>query len=473
MTTPTLLLAEDDPFQRQLMTTLLQGKFGYQVVAVENGKQVIAELNKHNHDTFAALFLDVEMPHMGGLEVLETIRYTHAHIPAIMLTSNTKPETVVKAIKLGAYDYLNKPVDSTHVQVTLNNAIRMHTMSCELARVKRNRDGQLGFGDMVGHDVGLAPCIAVGRKAARTQAPVMITGETGTGKELFARAIHGESARAGKPFVAINCGAIPEKLVESILFGHEKGAFTGATERTLGKFREADGGTVFLDELGELPLDAQVKLLRVLQEQEIEPVGASKPVKVDVRIISATNRHLEEQIEQKTFREDLFFRLNVLPIKMPALRERATDVVLLAEYFLLQAATDDGSTLKRLSGDARAYLQQCHWSGNIRELANLMRRASVWCESDHITSVDLKELSPKEKIQTNLPQAVGILAEHSIALHHHSGEHKTLSDIEAEVIRRVLISENNNITHAADKLGVARSTFYRKIQQINLNKDDS
>lgn len=464
----TILLAEDDKITQKLMSTLLVGKLGYQIIAVDNGKQAVAELNKQNHDTFSAILLDINMPHMDGFEVLEFVRARYAHIPTIMLTGDTKAETVVKAIKLGAYDYINKPVDAAHLEVTLKNAIRMHDMAAELARIKRNHGSHLHFSDMVGFDLGLAPCIDIGTKAARTESPVMISGETGTGKELFARAIHGESSRAGRPFVAINCGAIPEKLIESILFGHEKGAFTGATEKTLGKFREADGGTIFLDELGDLPLDAQVKLLRVLQEHEVEPVGAAVPIKIDVRVISATNRNLEQQVKDSSFREDLFFRLNVLPVTLPALRERKDDIPLLAEYFLSQAALEDTTALKRLSSDARVYLTECSWPGNIRELANLMRRASIWCNDSEIDDSDLRALNTNNEMVMPATHASSPSRD-TLLLKHNDGSYKTMEQIEKEVMQTVLSLENSNITHTADKLGIAKSTFYRKMQQFNSN----
>lgn len=463
----TLLLAEDDPVTQQLMKKLLRNKLGYEVVTADNGKQAVAELGAHNHDRFTAIILDIDMPYMDGFEVLSIARTRYPNIPVIMLTGDTATTTAVKAVKLGAFDYLSKPVDATHLQVVLKNAIHLSMMSGELARVKRKQTGGLYFTDMVGHQSGLAQCIKAGMKAAHTHAPVMISGETGTGKELFARAIHGQSTRAGKPFIAINCGAIPETLIESILFGHEKGAFTGATDKTLGKFREAEGGTIFLDELGELPLEAQVKLLRVLQEGEVEPVGAAQPVKVDVRIISATNRDVERQVSQQRFREDLFFRLNVLPIYLPPLNQRGEDIILLAEHFLQQASLEDTAPLKRLGADARKYLLQCQFSGNIRELANLMRRASIWCDGERIGEEDLRALNPSSNHANDKQTHVAAHSPNNyLALIQADGRHKTLAQIEAELLQTTLKAESNNMTRAAETLGIARSTFYRKIKQL-------
>lgn len=465
--TEKILIAEDDPITQQLMVSLLIHKFGYEVVAVDNGKDAISELGK-SPSQFGAILLDVEMPEMGGMETLSYIRSRYTDIPVIMLTADTKAQTAVEAVKLGAYDYMNKPFDPTHLQVVLQNAIRMRTMTDQLSRYKRKEDGKLSFNDMIGHDAGLNLAVKAGRKAATTMAPVLITGETGTGKELFARAIHGESSRAGSPFVAINCGAIPEHLIESTLFGHEKGAFTGAINKSIGKFREANGGTIFLDELGELPLEAQVKLLRVLQEQEVEPVGATKPEKIDVRVISATHQNIEQQVREGSFRQDLFFRLNVLPIHLPSLSERKEDIMLLAEYFLRQAAAEDMIPLKRLTSHAKGYLISHEWPGNIRELSNLMRRVCVWCEGETITIESLKSIhldqlgmSPSAEIREFTTSDI------LISLKRPDGSTKTMEELEEEIMRSALQETGGNITHAADQLAIAKSTFYRKIKAFD------
>jgi DNA-binding NtrC family response regulator len=367
----------------------------------------------------------------------------------------------VKAIKAGAHDFIVKPVDSERLRVVLANAIRLGTLAREVSRLRRDKEGALLFRDLVGHAHGLAPAVGYGRKAARSDVPVLIAGETGVGKELFARAIHGESRRAGHAFIAINCGAIPEHLVESTLFGHEKGAFTGAIARSIGKFREAEGGTIFLDEVGELPLDAQVKLLRVLQQREVEPVGAGRSVKVDVRIISASNRDLKAEVQAGRFREDLYFRLNVLPIEVPPLRARGEDVLALAQYFIERFAATEGLAVKTLSADAQRYFMQYPWPGNVRELENSIHRALVLSDEETIDRAQMMQL------QGALLPLAATAAEPAalmLGLQQADGRFKTAVEIEREAMQRVLDHYAGNITRAAEALGMAKSTFYRKIK---------
>lgn len=456
----TLLIAEDDTIQRTMITTLLGKKLGYQVIAVANGKEAVDRIQSSNIDEISAVLLDINMPVMDGFESLKQIRKYRPDLPVLMLTGDDDTSTAVKAIKEGANDFIVKPPEPSHLDIAVKNAIKLSALSRELSRLKRDKEGALSFTDLVGHGGGLAESISYGRKAATSDVPVLIAGETGVGKELFARAIHGESKRSGAPFIAINCGAIPENLVESILFGHEKGAFTGATARTIGKFREAEGGTIFLDEIGELPLDAQVKLLRVLQQKEVEPVGASKPVKVNVRIISATNRDLKSEVAVGRFREDLYFRLNVLPITVPPLREREQDILPLAEYFIHRLSVADGLPAKTLSKDAKEYLTGAAWPGNVRELENLIHRALVLSDLESIDRHVLTQLheSPGDALA---PTATPGL---HINLRSMSGSFKSMSDIETEAMQSVLDHFAGNITRAADALGIAKSTFYRKIK---------
>lgn len=315
-----VLIVEDEPLQRQMLATLLRRKLDYGAQAVENGRQALDLLEADERKSVKLVIMDLNMPVMGGLETLDILRQKYPHIPVIMLTGSKDIHDAVEAMKRGAIDFLNKPYEADRMVVTVKNALKISILSQEVTRLKSRESGHFGFDNLIGHEGGLMPTLNIARKAASSDIPVLITGETGTGKEVFAQAIHGESARAGKPFIAINCGAIPSQLVESTLFGHEKGSFTGATEKAAGKFREAEGGTIFLDEVGELPLDTQVKLLRVLQQKEVEPVGGTKAIPVNVRIISATNRDLQKDVEGGLFREDLFFRLNVLELSLPPLR---------------------------------------------------------------------------------------------------------------------------------------------------------
>ena len=458
----TILIVDDDPLQRKILTTLLTRKLHYEVIEATNGKDAVDRVQASNVGDISAILLDINMPVMGGFEALKTIRQHRPDLPVLMLTSEDDLATAVSAIKNGAHDFIVKPTEPAHLEIALQNAIRLAALSQELARLKREKEGALCFADLIGHQAGLKESVAYARKAAASVVPVLIMGETGVGKELFARAIHGESKRVGGPFIAINCGAIPENLVESTLFGHEKGSFTGATQRSIGKFREAEGGTIFLDEVGELPLEAQVKLLRVLQQKEVEPVGAGRPVKVNVRIISATNRDLRRDVQEGRFREDLYFRLNVLSIIVPPLRERAQDIVPLADYFIERISLSDGLAAKALGKDAKHYLLHHAWPGNVRELENIVHRALVLSDQDTLTGDDMMRIHEKGLYASasSLSEPAGV----SLALCLPDGTFKSMSEIETQVLHMALQRFNHNITRAADALKIAKSTFYRKIK---------
>jgi DNA-binding NtrC family response regulator len=439
------------PLQRRMLASLLERRFGYAVKQAENGKKVIALLQQ---DSQAAdiVILDIQMPEMDGLEALAAIRQYRTDIPVLILTSESNVANAVKAMKLGAVDFITKPLIPEHLEAALQNINKIRALTREISLLRRHHEGALFFKDLIGADGGLAQAVAYGRKAAATDIPVLIAGETGVGKELFAQAIHGESSRAGKPFIAINCGAIPENLVESTLFGHEKGAFTSAIAKSIGKFREAEGGTIFLDEIGELPPEAQVKLLRALQQKEIEPVGSSRTCPINVRVISATNRNLAIEVKEKRFREDLYFRLNVLPITIPPLRTRTKDIVLLAEYFMDRFCAAQNRSPVTLSKKLNQYLSNHSWPGNVRELENFIHRIMVFGEEDTMHSSDLE----------NTPETV--IAGPSIPLRLPDGSYKTMEMIENEAMQTMLDLQDQNITQAAHLLGIAKSTFYRKIK---------
>ena len=456
----TILIADDDPVQQHMLQHVLSKKFGYHVRLATNGRAALEQVQSSDCNDIHAVLLDIAMPVMDGFAALKAIREHRPDLPVLMLTGNDDTSIAVKAIKNGANDFILKPFDPAHLDVAIRNALKMSSLARELARVRRAQTGALGFSDLMGHASGLKDAVLYGRKAALSDVPVLIAGETGVGKELFARAIHGESKRAGAPFIAINCGAIPENLVESTLFGHEKGAFTGATMRNLGKFREAEGGTIFLDEIGELPFDAQVKLLRVLQQKEVEPVGAARSVKVNVRVISATNRDLKREVKAGRFREDLFFRLHVLAITVPPLRERSQDILMLAQHFLTQFAATESLAAKPLSADAKSYLLSCAWPGNVRELENVMHRALVLSQNDTITRADFEWLH-------DAPQPIAVASGDGMSIHiqRADGGFKSMQEIEEEAIALALMHARNNVAKAADMLRIARSTFYRKIKE--------
>src|SRR5246500_3307048 len=316
-----ILIADDEAVARRLVENMVQ-KCGYQTIVVDSGDAAIAALTAPDAPVVDAMVLDLVMPGLDGMGVLAKIREAGLSIPVIVQTAHGGIDNVVSAMRAGAQDFVVKPVGIERLQVSLRNALNTSALKGELQRIRHSREGRLSFSDIITRSDAMTGVLRTAQKAASSSIPVLIEGESGVGKELFARAIHGSGERKAKPFVAVNCGAIPDNLVESILFGHEKGAFTGATERHTGKFVEASGGTLFLDEVGELPPAAQVKLLRAIQEGEGEPVGGKRAIRVNVRIISATNRHLISDVQSGRFREDLFYRLHVFPIMVPPLRER-------------------------------------------------------------------------------------------------------------------------------------------------------
>jgi DNA-binding NtrC family response regulator len=451
-----LLIVDDDPAQRRMVAMLAVKRLGLKAAEAGGGAEALSILSQDQDGAIAAVVLDLNMPKMHGLEVLQHMTEQFPSVPVVILTASLSTEDAITAMKRGAADFLTKPFEADRFVVTLTNAMKHRTLEKEVARLKRREDGVTKFSDLIGYQGGLVPAVGMGVKAAASNIPVLITGETGTGKEIFARAIHGESARSGQAFVAINCGAIPAQLVESTLFGHEKGAFTGAVAKSAGKFREADGGTIFLDEVGELPPDAQVKLLRVLQQKEVEPVGAGLSVPVDVRVISATHRDLGADVHAGRFREDLFFRLNVLGIHLPPLRDRRGDIPALARAFAMRFSAQEKKSVRTISDQALARLSRHDWPGNVRELENTIHRAMVLSDHPALQEQDF-DLSAVQKNGIVLSGGAGI------GLFRDDGMPRTLEDIELEVIRRMIHYRNGNISRAAEDLGVAKSTLYRKL----------
>src|ERR1700709_2531268 len=387
----TILIADDDAVQRRLVENMVQ-KCGYEPMVVDSGDAAVALLTAPDAQAIDAVVLDLVMPGLDGMGVLAKIRDAGITGPGIVPTAHGGIDNVVSAMRAGAQDFVVKPVGFERLQVSLRNALNTQALKGELQRIRHSREGRLTFADIITRSETMAAVLRIAQKAAASSIPVLIEGESGVGKELFARAIHGSSERKAKPFVAVNCGAIPDNLVESILFGHEKGAFTGATERHMGKFVEASGGTLFLDEVGELPLAAQVKLLRALQEGTVEAVGGRKPGKVDVRIISATNRKLLDLVKAGQFREDLFYRLHVLPLTIPPLRMRREDIPHLLRYFLARFCAEENRPVTGISGPALAVLSQLDWPGNIRQLENAVYRAVVMSEGDQLGVLDFPQV---------------------------------------------------------------------------------
>src|SRR4051812_41028892 len=377
----TILIVDDDPVQRRLLEAMTS-RFGYEALTADGGDAALALLCGPQASRIHCVILDLVMPDLDGLGMLAKMRERGLRIPVIVQTAHGGIDNVVSAMRAGAADFVVKPVGPERLQVSLRNALATRALEGELQRMRHARSGTLTFRDLVSRSPQMQSVMRTAEKAAASAIPVLIEGESGVGKELIARAIHGSSERRAKPFVAVNCGAIPENLVESILFGHEKGAFTGATERHVGKFAEADGGVLFLDEVGELPPAAQVKLLRAIQENEIEPVGGRKPIKIDVRLISATNRNLMADAKSGRFREDLFYRLHVFPITVPPLRERTEDIPDLVRHFLARFGAEEGKRIQFVSAEAIALLRSHFWPGNVRQLENTVFRAVVLAEGD-------------------------------------------------------------------------------------------
>src|SRR5579872_988251 len=371
-----VLIVDDDPVQRRLLEALVR-RFGYETETAESGEAAFARLDPAAGKPVDLLILDLVMPDLDGMAVLSKLREQNRQIPTIVQTAHGSIETVISAMCAGAYDFVVKPVGAERLQISIKNALRVDALEDEVRRLNRQASGTLLFRDLASRSAEMDRVIRLGERAAKSTIPVLLEGESGVGKEVIARAIQGASDRRGKPFVTVNCGALPENLVESILFGHEKGAFTGANEKHLGKFVEAHGGTLFLDEVGELPPATQVKLLRALQEGSVEAVGARKPVKVDVRIVSATNRKLLDRVKSGHFREDLFYRLHVLPLTIPPLRMRREDIPHLVRHFLARFCAEENRHITAVSGEAMAHLSQADWPGNIRQLENAVYRAVV------------------------------------------------------------------------------------------------
>lgn len=471
----TILVVDDDPTQRRLIQAVLE-RDGNAVVHAASGGEAIDRMTRGGGADL--ILLDMIMPEMSGLECLAELRSAGINEPVIVLTANGGIDMVVKAMQAGAQDFFVKPVGPERLLVGVRNAMQMTRLTAEVGRLTKRVQGRTSFDDIVGDSNPMRMVKALGARAAKSSIPVLITGESGVGKEVIARALHGASDRAGKPFVAVNCGALPANLVESILFGHEKGAFTGAVDKTLGKFREADGGTLFLDEIGELPLDMQVKLLRALQEGEIDPVGGKRPVKIDVRIVSATNRDPAQQVRDGAFREDLFYRLNVFPIEAPSLRDRREDIPALVDHFIARFNAEEG---KRIAGCARetmAMLQSFDWPGNVRQLENAVFRAIVLADAPFLQPHDFPAISG---VTAPMPDVVPVatVSTHSdhapqpdqpIRILDDRGHLRTLEEIERDLIQHAIEVYSGHMSEIARRLGIGRSTLYRKVREQGLEE---
>ncbi len=466
-----ILLVDDDANQSQIIEQVIQDKMHYNTRLVENGQDAVDIITSDDKNEIDLVILDLSMPGMDGIEVINAIKPVKPDLPIIVRTGHDDLDMIVSAMKAGATDFIKKLDDSEKLKELINKSIRAHVLHDELSLLRRSQDRGISFQDIIGSSPLINEMIAMGEKVALSNIPVLLEGESGSGKELMARSIHSASKRKDKPFIAVNCGAIPANLVESILFGHEKGAFTGAVYKTFGKFREAAGGTIFLDEIGELPLDIQVKLLRVLQDGEIDPVGSKIATKVDVRIISATNRNLTEEVRNSNFREDLFYRLNVFPIHVPSLRERNGDVGALIKYFISSFAASESKDIWGLSKDAEELLCNYSWPGNIRQLKNTIFRAVVLCDSNELKIIDFPQVSSAEgnphELNISSDGAIS-LQKNALALQDEAGNIKSLSDLEKEIIEFALDHYNGHMSEVSRRLMIGRSTLYRKLSEYDI-----
>ena len=484
----TILIADDDAVQRRLVQNMVQ-KCGYESVMVDSGDAAVALLTGSDAPLIDAMVLDLVMPGLDGMGVLAKIREAGLSIPVVVQTAHGGIDNVVSAMRAGAQDFVVKPVGMERLQVSLRNALDTSALKGELQRIRHSREGRLTFADIITRSEAMTGIMRTAQKAAASSIPVLIEGESGVGKELFARAIHGSGERKSKPFVAVNCGAIPENLVESILFGHEKGAFTGATERHTGKFVEASDGTLFLDEVSELPLAAQVKLLRALQEGAVEAVGGRRPVKVDVRIVSATNRRLLDRVKTGHFREDLFYRLHVLPLTIPPLRMRREDIPHLVRHFLARFCAEENRHISAVTGEAMTHLSQLEWPGNIRQLENTVYRAVVISENDQLGLSDFPQsagvaspsiseghnepliMEPAHSATTamisgNEIPIAPLPATGTLSILTNAGEVRPLEELESEIIRFAISHYRGQMSEVARRLKIGRSTLYRKLDEM-------
>jgi DNA-binding NtrC family response regulator len=459
-----LLLIDDEPAQRRLVSALA-ARGGWRSVFAADAEMAIATLGTQDGMQLDAILLDHASPDTDATPLIAELRERRPALPILMLTANGSVAHAVAAMRAGATDFLVKPLAPERLLAALE-AVMAGTAAGELRPLTEKIPALLAFDEIVGSSPDFRAALAIAAKAARARIPVLIEGESGVGKEVVAEAVHAASPRGKKPMVTVNCGAIPANLVESELFGHEKGAFTGAFERKIGRFVDADGGTLFLDEIGEMPLDAQVKLLRVLQGGEVQPIGARHPREVDVRVIAATNKRLLDEVEAGRFREDLYYRLNVVQVTIPPLRERTGDIPALARHLLARIAQQPGLRPLGITDDALALLVEYDWPGNVRQLQNALFRASVLCDGAALTRSDFPQIAAlgNRRIATQSAAIAG-----GVTLFRPDGNMRALEDIEADVIRLAIGHYRGRMTEVARRLGIGRSTLYRKLGELGID----
>ncbi len=449
---PKILVVDDDLSLRKMLEAVLTDD-GYDVKEADDGHSAIEAVEDQFYDL---ILMDIRMARMGGIEALKQIKKLSPGIPVIIMTAYASVETAREALKSGAFDYLTKPLDIDELKLIIHRALRHHQLEQENRYLRERLDDRFDFGNIIGNSLAMKNLFETLSQVAPTDATVLITGESGTGKELIANAIHQNSPRCHKPMIKVNSAALPENLLESELFGHEKGAFTGAVSRSRGRFQLAHRSTLFLDEISEMTPATQAKILRALQEKEIEPVGGEAVIKIDTRVIAATNKNLENEMKEGRFRDDLYYRLNVVRIEIPPLRDRHEDIPLLAEFFLKQYVEKNRKLIKGFTPRAMDIMMRHDWPGNVRELENLVERAVIMARGDMITQDDFPSImtgKDKSATERNFGTSSG----------------RTLKEAEKEIILRTLEETGGNRTHTAKILGISRRTLQLKLKEYGIN----
>jgi len=449
---PKILVVDDESAHRQMIKAVLSAE-GYEIKEAVNGDEAVKAVEEQFHDL---ILMDIRMPKLGGIEALQKIKDMSPGIPIIIMTAYASVNTAIEALKSGAYDYLTKPLDIEELKILVAKALQFQKLEQENIYLKEQLNDRFDFSKIIGRSNAMKQLFETMALVAPSEATVLIVGESGTGKELIANAIHQNSARAKRPFIKVNCAALPETLLESELFGHEKGAFTGAVSRKRGRFELAHQSSMFLDEIGEMAPTTQAKILRVLQEREFEPLGGTHTIQVDTRIVAATNKQLDQEIKAGRFREDLFYRLNVVSLEVPPLRDRGDDVALLADFFLQKYTAKNRKLIKGITPRAMDLLMRHEWPGNVRELENIVERAVIMARGEMITPMEfpenLKALDHELK-EARIDMAAG----------------RSLKEVEKEMILRTLEETGGNRTHAADILGISRRTLQLKLKEYGIN----
>ena len=465
-----ILVVDDEPNLRRVLSAQL-ARDGYNVHTAEDGEQALAMLGEHHIDL---VITDLRMPKLDGMELLRRALTLDAELPIVMITAHGTVDNAVEALKTGAFDYITKPFDQAEVRTIVRKALKTRDLSSTEATRALEAITEAGtrFG-IIGNSPGILQIYAVLDRVADTPTTVLISGESGTGKELVARALHENSTRRDKPFIKVNCAAIPRDLMESELFGYERGAFTGAVGSKPGRFELASAGTLFLDEIGTIPVEMQVKLLRALQEHEFERVGGIKTLHVDVRLVAATNSDLKKDIAAGTFREDLYYRLNVVPIRLPALRERQGDILLLVHHFIEKFNARLKKNIRGVSPEAVALLLDYPWPGNIRELENVIERAVLFCDRDQVSAADLPpELRSPEGPVRAPTSSQPVLVDSASTDGLKEQVKAAMSRLERELILKALEQTSGNVTHAARLLKISRKGLQLKMKELGLREKD-